>query len=132
MLSSFSLNQFLQSLLETQILVVPVPHRISSFEITTTLLFPVIPELFYNYGHRNVSLIIKPLTGTQLGWNGKNEQTNVKATALISWIIHEDSTTVNATSSKKLGNVTDLAFKSVLDLDINLTLGVNATKNLQF
>lgn len=63
-LSSFSLNQLLETIISTEILSIPVNHHtiaeVFGVEMTTTLLLPIIPELFYHYGHRNVSLLIKP------------------------------------------------------------------------
>jgi hypothetical protein len=70
-------------------------------ELTTTLLFPSIPELFYHFGHRNVSLLIKPLTGTALDWKAGAGQTQVSANALASWIIHDDPNSVNKTGHGK-------------------------------
>jgi hypothetical protein len=76
-LSSFSLNQILETVISTELLQVPVNHHLIAelfgVELTTTLLFPVIPELFYHYGHRNVSLLIKPLSGTVLDWKNQTE-----------------------------------------------------------
>ena len=130
-LSSFTVNELLQTVLDTEFLVIPVNHhtvaQLFGFELTTTLLFPIVPELFYNFGHKNVSLSIKPLTGTQVNWKDQSGQTGVHATALASWIIHEDSTTVPMNYSAPAVNKTVVAFESILDLDIKLALGVNST-----
>jgi len=74
-LSSFSVNQVVQTVLDTNLLVIPIYHYILrelvGVELTTTLLLPIVPELWYNYGHRNVSLIIKPVTGTQVDFSNQ-------------------------------------------------------------
>lgn len=130
-LSSFTVNSILQTVLDTNLLVIPVNHhlvgQLFGFELTTTLLFAIVPELFYNYGHKNVSLQIQPITGTQVNWKDQSGETGVHATALVSWIIHEDSTTVAMNYSAPVVNKTVVAFESILDLDINLGLGVNST-----
>ena len=99
---------------------------LSGFELTTTLLFAVVPELFYNYGHKNVSLSIKPLTGTTVDWSNTQRQTIVKATALAGWLVHEGSDNSELDMSSPI--VT--AFESIMDLEIRLSIDVNATKNL--
>ena len=71
-----------------------------------------------------MSLILQPLTGTVIDWKEKTEQTNVHVTALAGWIIHEDSSSLNKTGA---ANQTVLAFNSILDLDLALSLGINAT-----
>ena len=80
-LSSFSINQLVETVVATGLLSVPVNHHtiaeLFGIELTTTLLFPVIPELFYHYGHRNVSLLIKPLTGTVIDWKSDAKVTKV-------------------------------------------------------
>lgn len=67
------MNQMVETVLETGQLEMLVSHNliqeISGFEFTTTLLLPIIPDLWYNYGHRNVSLFIKPLVGTEFDWS---------------------------------------------------------------
>ncbi|TNV79668.1 hypothetical protein FGO68_gene2905 [Halteria grandinella] len=44
----------------TEYIQLPISHEliraVSGFELTTTLMFAVIPELFYNYGPRNMTL----------------------------------------------------------------------------
>ena len=100
----------------------PVNHHLVQelfgVELTTTILLPIIPTLFYNYGHRNVSLLIKPLTGTVIDWSNSQKKTAVRANALVSWYIHKDST----------DTLMDLAFESILDLDILLSLEITSTK----
>ena len=80
-LSSFSINQLVETVIATEVLAIPVNHHdiaeLFGVELTTTLLFPVIPELFYHYGHRNVSLLIKPLTGTVIDWKSNANETKV-------------------------------------------------------
>jgi hypothetical protein len=94
-LSSFSMNQIVQTVIDTELLVVPVNHHLIQeffgLELTTTILFPIIPQLFYNYGHRNVSLVIKPLTETMIDWSNAKKQTSVRAKVLAGWQIHEGS-----------------------------------------
>ena len=134
-LSSFSLNQIVETVIATELLAIPVNHHtiaeIFGVELTTTLLFPVIPELFYHYGHRNVSLLIKPLTGTVLDWKAKTEQTSVQAKVLASWIIHDDPYSTNATKhAHEFGSTTEIAFDSLMNLDIALDLKINSTKHV--
>lgn len=115
-LSSFTVNEVINTVLETELIQVAINHHLiqelSGFELTTTLLFAVIPELFYNYGHRNVSLGFKPLTGTTVNWSSANKTTNIHAKALTTWIIDEDA----------FDNKTVEAFESILDIDIALSL----------
>lgn len=92
----------------------PVNHHLVQelfgLELTTTLLLPIIPELFYNFGGRNVSLNIKPLTGTVLNWSNSAKETIVHANALAQWVIDEDA----------FDNKTVIAFESILNLDLGL------------
>jgi hypothetical protein len=124
-ISSFTVNSLIDTVLETGLINIPVNHdlvyQLSGFELTTTLMFAIVPELLYNYGARNMTLGIKPLTGTTVNWNATSKSTNVQAQVLIQWIIDEDS----------FDNVTATAFESVLDLDVDLTFSVNATKYLK-
>jgi hypothetical protein len=134
-LSSFSLNQLVETVVSTELLAIPVNHHLVAelfgVELTTTLLFPVIPELFYHYGHRNVSLLIKPLSGTVLDWKASAEQTIVQAKALASWIIHDDPYSVNSTQlTQEYGTSTEIAFNSILNLNLALALNINATKHV--
>lgn len=123
-ISSFTINNILDTVLETEIIQIPVNHflirELSGFELTTTLLFAIIPELFYNYGHRNVSLGIKPLTGTTVSWNRADNSTNLHVRALTTWIVDEDA----------FDNKTVEVFDSVLDLDVKVAFSINATKFL--
>jgi hypothetical protein len=41
-------------------------RQAAGVDLTTTLLFPIIPSLWYNYGSKNVTLVVKPLVGTKL------------------------------------------------------------------
>jgi hypothetical protein len=130
-LSTFSVNQLLETVFATDLIAIPVNHHLVAelfgIELTTTILFPIVPELFYNYGHRNVSLSIKPLTGTVVNWQDQSEQTTVQVKSLASWIIHEDATTLNSTSEVLGTNNTLIAFESLLDLDLLIALGLNQT-----
>jgi hypothetical protein len=131
-LSSFSVNQLVETVIATELLAIPVNHHtiaeLFGVELTTTLLFPVIPELFYHYGHRNVSLLIKPLTGTVIDWKSESNETKVLANALASWIIHDDIFSTN--SSTVQGSVTEVAFDSIMNLDLALAFSINATKHV--
>ena len=131
-LSSFSINQLVETVIATELLAIPVNHHtiaeLFGVELTTTLLFPVIPELFYHYGHRNVSLLIKPLTGTVIDWKSEANETKVQANALASWIIHDDPFSTN--SSTVLGSVTEVAFDSIMNLDLTLAFSINSTKHV--
>ena len=132
-LSSYSINQLVETVIATELLSVPVNHHtiaeLFGVELTTTLLFPVIPQLFYHYGHRNVSLLIKPLTGTVIDWKSESKDTQVKANTLASWIIHDDPFSINSTK-KNGGSVIEVAFDSIMNLDIALELNINATKHV--
>ena len=108
--SSYTVNQFLQTVIDTEILHIPVNGL-----LTTTLLLPIIPELFYNYGNKNLSLSIKPLSGTQVTWRDQKSQSDIHAKALATWMVDEGN------------NKTVVAFESVLDLDILMALSVNQT-----
>ena len=124
-------------MISTEVLSIPVNHHsvaeLFGVELTTTLLFPVIPELFYTYGHRNVSLLIKPLSGTTLDWKNSAEETTVQAKALASWIIHDDPFSLNSTQhTQEYGSSTEIAFNSIMDLNLALGLNINATKHVNF
>ena len=106
--SSYSVNQFLQTVIDTEMLQIPINGL-----ITTTLLLPIIPELFYNYGGKNVFLTVKPLSGTKVTWRDLKSQTDVHATALATWMVDVGN------------NKTVVAFESVLELDILMALSVN-------
>lgn len=122
-LSSFTVNQLLDAVMRTEYIQLPISHELiralSGFELTTTLLFAVIPELFYNYGPRNVTLGVKPLTGTFLDWKASSRSTTFHARALAKWIVDEDS----------FDNVTAEVFESILDIDVALSLDINQTTN---
>ena len=127
-LSSYSLNQLLETILSTETIVIPINHHtveeLSGFELTTTLLLPIIPELFYNYGSRNLSLALKPLSGTTVSWASSAKETLTHIEILSTWYVHDD-----ATDTK-----TELVFESILSLDVSLYLDINDTKhvNLKF
>lgn len=71
--SSFTANQFIETILETGLVVLPIYYNMiqpfTGFDLTTTLFFVIIPELFYNYGSKNLNMIITPLSGTNLDWS---------------------------------------------------------------
>ncbi len=62
-----------------------------------------------------------------MNWKDQSGQTNVHASALITWIIHEDSTTAMINSTAPAVNNTMIAFESVLELDLLLDIGYNQT-----
>jgi hypothetical protein len=121
-ISSFTVNQVIESVLQTGLLRVPITHSLvrdlSGFELTTLLMFAVVPELWYNYGTRNMTLEVIPLSGTQIKWNAGSQSTNLEAKVKINWKTHEDA----------FDKVTTEAFESVLDLDIELSFSVDASK----
>ncbi|TNV80078.1 hypothetical protein FGO68_gene16659 [Halteria grandinella] len=122
-LSSFTVNQVIDAIMGTEYIQLPISHEliraVSGFELTTTLMFAVIPELFYNYGPRNMTLDIKPLTGTFVDWKASTRSTTFHARALTKWIIDEDA----------FDNKTAEAFESILDIDVALSLDINQTTN---
>ena len=87
-------------------------------ELTTLLMLPIIPELYYNFGGRNVTLQITPVSGTRLDFSGDRKTATVHVDTLVDWIVVEDETTSTN------------AFTSLLDLDMELAIQVNATKFL--
>lgn len=107
----------------TEYIQLPISHEliraVSGFELTTTLMFAIIPELFYNYGPRNMTLDIKPLTGTFVDWKASTRSTTFHARALTKWIIDEDA----------YDNKTVESFDAILDIDVGLSLDINQTTN---
>jgi len=127
-LSSFSINQIVETVIATELLAIPIPHHLTSaIDLSTTLLFAVIPELYYHYGYRNVSMIIKPQFGTAIDWSQKTEKTAVSAKTIVQWVIHDDPNSANRT---KATPATEIAFESELDLNLNLDISVNKTKHV--
>ena len=81
------------------------------FDITTTLLSVIVPEMLFYYGSKNVSFVITPVTGTKLSWSSANQTTTTHVTALTSFFVHEG---VNQTMN--------LAFEALMDIDVELYL----------
>ena len=122
--SSFAANQFLEVVLETGLVVLPIYYNMllpfTGFDLTTTLFFVIIPELFYNYGSKNVNMIITPLSGTNLDWSQQQNATDAHIKALVDFqIIEADNSTVSA-------------FQAVMDIDADFTLEVFANKTVEF
>ena len=121
-LSSFTINSLVEAILQTEFLHVPVNHHLIAeffgFELTTTLLFAVIPELFYNYGHKNVSLLVQPISGTTINFSNGKKTAVVHVDALADWFVEQNN---NDTKSLNV-------FTSLLDLDLELSIAVNETK----
>lgn len=112
-LSSYSINNVIEMVMAAELISLPVAD-----ELTTLLLFPIISELYYNFGDRNVTLQITPQSGTKVDFSQGHQSAIVHVDTLIDWIVAEDET--------KSTN----AFTSLLDLDLELSLQVNATKYL--
>ena len=123
-LSSFSVNSLVQIVLDSGLIQFEVGHELfrmlSGFDLTTTLLFPIVPELFFQYGTKNLTLHIQPIPGTDIEFLGGSNSTRVSADVILEWYIFED-----ATEDKR-----ELAFTSVVNVDIALALQVNATKHV--
>jgi hypothetical protein len=102
--------------------VIPISHNMirqaAGVDLTTTLLFPIIPSLWYNYGSKNVTLVVKPLVGTEIDFLSNHRQTNASVKALTSWYVSQDSEDKNMTH----------AFDAILDLYAYVDLEVNSTK----
>ena len=66
--SSFSVNQLVETVLETGIIVLPIYYNllesVIGIDLSTTLFLVIIPELFYNYGSKNMNMIFTPVSGT--------------------------------------------------------------------
>jgi len=78
-------------------------------------LFPIIPSLWYNYGTKNVTLVVKPLVGTEIDFLSNHRQTNTSVKVLTSWYVSQDSEDKNMTHS----------FDAILDLYAYVDLEVN-------
>ena len=122
--SDFTANQLLDTIFYTNALKVPIKHDI--FEgivgrnITTTLLMPLIPELFRKFGNKPVDMLITPLIGTEIKWSAEKQEHEFHFKALLDMLIVQNETT-------------DLnAFTAVIDGDafITLEIGENKTVNL--
>lgn len=120
--SDFTVNSLVESIMTTQFVQIPVNHHliqeVTGFELTTTLLFAIVPELFYNYGGRNVSLLITPQSGTSVDFSAAKRNVDVHVETLVDWIVMQDATDAKPAE----------AFQSRLSLDVDLFLDVNATK----
>jgi hypothetical protein len=110
-LSSFTVNNLIEMVMTTQWISLPVAG-----ELTTFLMLPIIPELYYNYGGRNVTLQVTPVSGTKVEFSGDRKTATVHVDTLIDWIVVEDEATQTN------------AFTSLMDLDLELSIQVNATK----
>jgi len=70
--SSFTANQFIETVLETGLIVLPIYYNllesVIGVDLSTTLFLVLIPELFYNYGSKKMNIVLTPLSGTTLDW----------------------------------------------------------------
>jgi len=121
-LSSYTVNNLIEAVLATGLVSLPVAG-----ELTTFLMLPIIPELYYNFGGRNVTLGITPVSGTKLEFSGDRKTATVHVDTLIDWIVVEDE---NSQVSDFTSLLETTAFTSLLDLDMELSIQVNATKHL--
>jgi hypothetical protein len=121
-LSSFTLNSLIESIMTTQYVQIPVSHQLiaaaTGFQLTTTLLFTIVPELFYNYGGRNVSLLITPQSGTKVDFSASRRNVLTHVETLVDWIVEQDAADTQPAK----------AFQSRLGLEVDLFLDVNATR----
>ena len=124
--SSFTVNQVVETVLETGFIKVPIDHQLvkefTGFDLTTLLMFVIVPELFYNYGDKSVNLKFTPITGTNIDWTEENKTTDSQIRLLADFIIVEAD------------NSTQLAFQAVMDIEADLALQIteNKTVELQF
>lgn len=113
-LADSSINNVVEMVLAADIIgAIPIPD-----ELTTFLMFPIIPDLYYTFGDRNMTLNIRPVSGTKVGFSGARQTATVHVDTLVDWLVEVDET-----------NTTN-AFTSLLDLDLELSMQVNATKHL--
>jgi len=110
-LSSYTINNLLETVVQTGWLSIPFAGKLS-----TSLMLPVIPELYYNFGGRDVTLQITPVSGTTVDFSANKTTATVNANALVDWLVFENATT------------TTNAFTSLLDLSLELTYSINGTK----
>jgi len=91
--SSFTVNQVVETVLETGFIKVPIDHQLvkefTGFDLTTLLMFIIVPELFYNYGDKSVNLKFTPITGTNIDWTEDNKTTDSQIRLLADFIIVE-------------------------------------------
>eukprot|EP00347_Sterkiella_histriomuscorum_P019513 403341346 len=127
-LSSYSTNQVIETVLETGLVVLPIDHTLVKsligIELTTTLMLVIIPELFYNFGSKDLNLVFTPITGTEIHWSNDNKTTDAHIKTLVDFIIVEAD------------NSTKLAFQAIWDLEADLNLQIaddgNNTIQLMF
>jgi hypothetical protein len=93
--SSFSVNQVVETVLETGIVVLPIYYNllesVIGVDLSTTLLLVIIPELFYNYGAKNMNLIFTPVSGTQVHWDGQGQTTDAHISTLADFQVIESA-----------------------------------------
>jgi len=93
--SSFSVNQVVETVLETGIVVLPIYYNllesVIGVDLSTTLLLVIIPELFYNYGAKNMNLIFTPVPGTQVHWDGQGQTTDAHISTLADFQVIESA-----------------------------------------
>ena len=79
-------------------------------ELTTTLMLVIIPELFYNYGSKDMNIILTPISGTEIDWSNDNKTTDANIRTLADFIIVEAD------------NSTVLAFQVIMDIEADIML----------
>ena len=99
-------------MLITQFLKVFIDHELikefTGFDLTTTLMLVIVPELFYNYGSKSVDLRFTPIVGTNVDWSQENKTTDTNLRLQADFIIVEANNT----------QVT--AFSAVMDVEADL------------
>ena len=84
----------------------------------------IIPELFYNFGSKDLNLVFTPISGTEIHWSNDNKTTDAHIKTLVDFIIVEAD------------NSTKLAFQAIWDLEADLNLQIlddgNNTVQLMF
>lgn len=100
-LSSYSANQAITSVLQTGLISLPVEHTLIKefvgLDLTTTLLLVIVPELFYTFGDRYLNLQFTPQIGTELNFSNDNKSIDATISTLADFVI------VNLDNSTQLG-----------------------------
>lgn len=108
--------------MNTQMLEIPFYYNmiepVTGMDLTTFLVMPIISELYWTYGNRNLSLLIKPTTGTQLDWSNAHNATQAKVAVTLGWYIHETNGTIVE------------AFESDIEVDVSLALQAQRNKSI--
>ncbi|CDW71462.1 UNKNOWN [Stylonychia lemnae] len=126
--SSFSVNQIVETVLETGLIAIPIDHsqikNLIGIDLTTTIMLVIVPELFYHYGSKSVNLKFTPISGTNLDFSQSNSTVDSYLQILADFIIVEAD------------NSTQLAFQALMgieaDIDLQIEDNVNKTVDFQF